>query len=209
MQTDLLNNEKIPNKLRRELQDCAEYMHSGDSALSVHNILEMVFIFILAALVAFSINSFLFQIIRVDGISMEPTFYTGERVFAEKISYKFSEPKHNHVVICRYELGNGEEQSDRVIKRVIALPGETVEIINGAIYVNNEKIDESGYWSDIIYSDMEQVTVPEDHYFVVGDNRNHSWDSRDPYVGAVPSENLIGHVLFVVWPFKSFGAFPS
>ncbi len=209
---NLERQRDVPTRLRRELQDSAEYMHAGDAAFSRSAFAEMILIFLTAALLAVSINVFVFQIIRVDGISMQPTFFTDERVFAEKLFYRFSPPKRKDVVICRYQLNPEffpDEKSERVIKRVIALPGERVAVRNGAIYVNDEALDESGYWNGSIDFDMEEITVPENHYFVVGDNRNHSWDSRDPDVGPVPYENILGHVLFVIWPFNSFGRFAT
>ena len=100
-------------------------------------------------------------------------------------------------------------EHDRVIKRVLALPGETIRIENGVIYVDGQPVEESAYWNDVIYEDIAPVTVPEDSVFVVGDNRNSSWDSRDPYIGSIPYSRVEGRVLCVIWPLRRIGSFPG
>jgi len=133
---------------------------------------------------------------------MQPTFWTGERVFTEKISYMFRDPKRYEVVVARYY-----PDSDQVIKRIIGVPGDTVEIRNGIIYINDAQLDESAYWNDIIsyYGEMPPVIVPEKHVFLIGDNRNNSYDGRE--VGPTPYEQIVGHVAFRIWPLNRFGGF--
>ena len=155
-------------------------------------------VFVLLA--ALFIRCFVFQNTRVDGSSMYPTFFTDEQVFVEKLSYLVRAPKRGEVIICRYG-----DTSDPVIKRVIGLPGETVEISGGAVYIDGQALDESAYWNDVILEDMAPVTVPEDHVFVMGDNRNYSLDSRA--TGPVPYYRIIGRAVFVIWPFENFGRF--
>lgn len=98
-------------------------------------------------------------------------------------------------------------EHDRVIKRVMGLSGETVSIERGVFYVDGVAVDESGYWNDVIYEDIDPVTVPENAVFVVGDNRNGSWDSRDPYIGSIPMSRVEGRVVCVIWPLTRIGGF--
>lgn len=153
-------------------------------------------VFVLIATMA--LRAYVFQNTRVDGDSMYPNFFTNEQVFVEKLSYLVKEPQRGEVIICRYS-----DFGKAVIKRVIGLPGETVEIRDGKTYINGQLLDESAYWNDYIYGDMEAVTVPEDSVFVMGDNRNVSLDSR--MEGPVPYYRIIGRAVFVIWPFESFG----
>lgn len=225
----------------RSLQDQADALHTNDPAFKRAAYVEFIVVFLIAVLVAVCINLYVFQIIRVEGPSMEPTFYTGERVVAEKISYRFHPPKRGDVVICFYNKGLNEKGSaavqeamsrgadvtqqgnefsidgtllsdrhyiiERVIKRVIGLPGETVSIEGGIMKINGETLEESAYWHDQIVQDIDPVSIPEDTVFVVGDNRNVSWDSRDPFIGPIPLRRVSGRVVWVVWPLRSFGTF--
>ncbi|MGI6193684.1 MAG: signal peptidase I [Christensenellales bacterium] len=153
-------------------------------------------VFVLIATLA--LRAYVFQNTRVEGDSMYPNFFTDEQVFVEKLTFLVNEPKRGEVIICRYS-----DFSKPVIKRVIGLPGETVEIRSGKTYINGEELDESAYWNDYIYGDMDPVTVPENTVFVMGDNRNVSLDSR--MEGPVPYYRIIGRAVFVMWPLSSFG----
>lgn len=228
-------------QLIRALQDQAEELHAKDTAFRRVAWVEMLMVFVVAVLVAISLNVFFFQVIRVEGPSMEPTFFTGERVIAEKISYRFRAPARGDVVICIYKEGLNEKgtaflqeandqgrdvqvdgpdvavdgellpasyfRRERVIKRVIGLPGETVFIQDGVVHIDGQPLDESAYWNDTIWQDINPVTIPEGCIFVVGDNRNVSWDSRDPSIGSIPSERVVGRVIWTIWPLHKFGGF--
>lgn len=98
-------------------------------------------------------------------------------------------------------------EHDRVIKRVMGLPGETVSIEGGVFCVDGVPVEESAYWNDVIWQDVDPVQVPENSVFVVGDNRNGSWDSRDPYIGSIPMSRVEGRVLCVIWPLTKIGGF--
>jgi signal peptidase I len=135
-------------------------------------------------------------ITTVSGFSMLPTFHDGNVVFEEKVSKYFTSPKLGDVVII-----NKREQGYKIIKRVIGVEGDTVEIKNGIVYVNQEAVPE--VMTEGVSNDMAAVKVPEDHIFVMGDNRTpgESIDSRDPYVGPMPLSSLDGYVLFSINPF--------
>lgn len=135
---------------------------------------------------------------RVSGLSMFPTFQEGNLILEEKVSKHFSQPELGDVVII-----NKRAAGYKIVKRVLGLPGDTVQIKEGIVFVNNKAVPEimtSGK-SD----DMGAVTVPDGHIFVIGDNRSpgESIDSRDPSVGPVPLSDLDGHVLLSLMPFKT------
>ena len=180
------------------MQADAERMHQKEPAFKRVASMEMILLIVLACVFALTMRTFIYQVIRVQGESMEPNFHTNEQIIAEKLSYYFRQPERGEIVICRYS-----DKGIPVIKRVIGLPGETVDIIDGKVYIDAVELDESEYWNDIIYESMDAVYVPKGYIFVMGDNRNNSNDSRN--VGPVPYYRIIGRAAFVLWPFKELG----
>ncbi|ACL69977.1 signal peptidase I [Halothermothrix orenii] len=149
--------------------------------------------FVIAAILAFFIITFIAQSFVVDGESMEPTLHDGERLFVNKFIYRFHPPERYDIVVFRPYQG----QSKRFIKRVIGLPGETIFIRDGVTYINGEPLKE-----DFINGPMRRkfgpFYVPENSVFVMGDNRNNSMDSR--HFGCVPFESIEGRAFWVYWP---------
>jgi signal peptidase I len=137
-------------------------------------------------------------ITTVSGFSMQPTFHDGNVVFEEKVSKYFTSPELGDVVII-----NKREQGYKIIKRVLGVEGDTIEIKNGIVFVNQEAVPE--VMTEGVSNDMATVIVPEDHIFVMGDNRapGESIDSRDPSVGPMPLSSLDGYVLFSLNPLGS------
>jgi signal peptidase I len=129
----------------------------------------------------------------VFGSSMEPNFETGQRLIANKITYKIDEIKRGDVVILRPPTDNHIEY----IKRIVGLPGETVEVRNGLVYIDGSPLSEPYVLENPSYN-MKRLTIPTDYYFVLGDNRNHSDDSH--IWGPLPRENIIGKVWLSFWP---------
>jgi len=127
------------------------------------------------------------------GSSMEPNFESGQRLIVNKIVYKFDGIKRGDVVI----LHPPSDANVEYIKRVIALPGETVEIRNGFVYINGEPLDEP-YISDAPNYTVRKLVVPQECCYVLGDNRNNSNDSH--IWGPLPEHNIIGKVWLSVWP---------
>ena len=144
--------------------------------------------------IALLVRAFLFEIILVDGPSMEPTLYTNERLAVEKVSRYAGLPQRGDIVIVHYSDGT----DNNYVKRVIGLPGETVEVRNSTVYINGEALAED-FVSAKPYEDMAPVTVPEDTIFVMGDNRANSTDSR--IVGPVRQDQIVGHAFAVLYPF--------
>src|SRR5690606_1689526 len=141
---------------------------------------------ILAALImGFVARSFI-----VDGPSMEPTLESGERLLVDQLTYRFREPKRGEIVIFR----NPGNTSETYIKRVIGLPGDVVSVRNGVLSVNGQVIEEP-YIKERMHVNYGPSTVPEGHYFVMGDHRNNSLDSRRREVGPIPRDHIIGRAL--------------
>jgi len=143
----------------------------------------------------------------VDGESMEPTLYNKEYLWVSKLDYLMNDPERFDVVIFPVDY-YGEER--HFVKRIIGLPGETVYIdADGVIYINNEVLKE-GYGKEIIADYTRQraaepILLGEDEYFVLGDNRNHSSDSRFDSVGDIHRDDILGKVVARVWPLNKIG----
>ena len=168
--------------------------------------------FILASL----IRMFVFEPVRVDGNSMYPTLHHNEIMFVSKWDYGTAflgvpftnlgvhfavggEPERFDVVVCNYPnryTDTGSRQN--FVKRVIGLPGDTIEIKNGYLYVNGAKVEEK-FLHERMRKDFGPYTVPAEHYLLMGDNRNNSNDSRNPDVGAVTRDMIVGKVEGVIW----------
>lgn len=160
-------------------------------------IFDTVMFLLFAVTVVLAIHTFIFEPIRVEGTSMYPTLLNKEHMAVEKVTYLFNEPKRGDILICYYP---GYTKS--CVKRLIGLPGDTVKIYAGQVFVNGEELDESEYWTDIIERSTDEVTVPNNCYFVMGDNRNYSKDSRNNSVGCIPRYRIVGRVFGVMWPFS-------
>ncbi|WP_082903468.1 signal peptidase I [Christensenella timonensis] len=150
---------------------------------------------IAAIIIAFVVRAFFFEIILVDGASMQPTLESDERLAVEKVSRYFGLPEYGDIIIVHYPNMDGT-----YVKRVMGLPGDTIEVKNSTVYRNGEPLAET-YTSSDPYADMEAVVVPEDTVFVMGDNRAHSLDSRTAYIGPIDKDEIVGHATFVIWPF--------
>lgn len=162
---------------------------------------ELVKIFFIALAIVIPIRYFLFQPFIVRGDSMVPSFNSGDYLIIDEISYRFNDPERGDIIVFKYP----KNPSQRFIKRIIGLPGETVEIKDGEIAIydkNNQKqiLDETIYLPNAkatTYGNL-QVVLTENEYFVLGDNRAYSSDSRN--WGPVPKENIIGKVFFRIFP---------
>ncbi len=162
-----------------------------------------VYLFIIV-FVLFLAPKFLMEKILVDGSSMEQSLYDGEQVLIEKVSRYFNGPERFDVVVFTKNHGT---YTKTYIKRVIGLPGETVQIIDSRIFINGEELPESFGKDPMDTAGIasEPVQLGEDEFFVLGDNRRVSVDSRDRAVGAVSMDELDGVVFLRVAPFSAFG----
>ena len=152
------------------------------------------------------IITFVGQRTRVSGHSMEATLHDGDNLIVDKLSYHFREPKRFEIIVFPYR----HKENTYYIKRIIGLPGETVQVKDGYVYINGEKLDEN-YGLEVMEDAgiaAEPIELGEDEYFVLGDNRNHSSDSRDPSVGILHRDELIGRAWVRIWPLDSIGVIP-
>lgn len=142
---------------------------------------------------------------KIKGLSMFPNFQDGEYLLTDKVSYRFGVPKRGDVVVFKARVAEGEEY----IKRIIGLPGDSVSIQNSKVYVNNQPLDEKYLplglttLGNLFLPDGKSATVPDGHYFVMGDNRPNSSDSR--MWGFVTKEEITGRAWFVYWPLNVAG----
>lgn len=141
---------------------------------------------------------------QVSGSSMESTLSDGDNLIVDKISYRFHDPERFDIVVFPYKY----EKNTYYIKRIIGLPGETVQIdLDGNIYIDGEILEES-YGREVMLNPgeaEEAITLGEDEYFVLGDNRNASSDSRDPSVGNILGEDIVGRAWLRLYPFSKIG----
>jgi signal peptidase I len=169
---------------------------------------ETLKIVILALVIVIPIRYFIFQPFVVQGASMEPNFQQGNYLIVDEISYRFHSPQRGEVIVFKYP----QKPSMKFIKRVIGLPGERIKFENNRIIVithNGESIvlNEKKYLEEFYSLDSKEFIVPEEHYFVLGDNRLHSYDSKN--WGAVPKNNIIGKVFLRLFPPTEISSFPS
>ena len=168
-------------------------------------IFEWIMVFVVAAALAFVVRTFIFEPVRVDGSSMLNTLTDGEFMIATKFDYLLGDPERFDIVICDYP--NTSDGMYRV-KRVIGLPDETIELRAGELYVDGVHIEQD---FDMTPNEayFGPYTVPPGHYFVMGDNRNNSKDSRSAMVGPLARNEIKGHVRAVVFPFGRFRLMPD
>lgn len=162
----------------------------------------IVFIVIVAA-VSYFVVAFVGQRTQVSGESMETTLADGDHLIVDKISYRFRDPKRYDIVVFPYRY----EENTYYIKRIIGLPGETVQIADGYVYINGVLLDEH-YGNEVMNNPglaAEPITLGADEYFVLGDNRNNSQDSRSANVGVIHRDELLGRAWIRIWPLDKFG----
>ena len=131
---------------------------------------------------------------QADGFCMEPHIYDGDIFMVVKAAYWFESPARGNVIVFHYPL----DPSREFVKRIIGLPGETIECKSGVVYVDSKPLEEPYVSSHT--NDFSAVTVPNGEYFVMGDNRQNSEDSR--VWGCLPRDDIVGRACFVYWPFK-------
>lgn len=162
----------------------------------------IVYIIIIVAL-AWVIITFVGQRTQVSGHSMETTLSHGDQLIVDKISYRFRDPDRYDIVVFPYQY----EEKTYYIKRIIGLPGEMVQIVDGYVYIDGQQLDEH-YGNEVMLDPgiaEEPVTLGDDEYFVLGDNRNNSQDSRAANVGVIHRKDLLGRAWIRIWPLSEFG----
>lgn len=165
---------------------------------------DLLFYALLIFVCVYIIPNYVLQRTIVEGESMENTLSDGDHLYVEKISYRLDLLKRFDIIVF-YPYGRDNE--DYYVKRIIGLPGETIQIINDKIYINGEILEEDFGKEPILDPGraVQPIILGEDEYFVMGDNRNISKDSRYPNVGNVKKKNIGGKAFFRVSPLKKFG----
>jgi signal peptidase I len=171
-----------------------------------------VFLWARDVLIALAVAIILMQFIKptiVREHSMEDTLHPDDYILLAKQAYTFGDVKYGDVVVFRSDLETETGAKKNLIKRVIGLPGDTISVSDGLVYRNGEPLDEPYIKDGITSGEMDTVTVEKNRMFVMGDNRDHSTDSRTPSVGTVSMDTLAGKAILRVFPFKSFGSIKS
>lgn len=170
----------------------------------VKEIVDTIIYFAILFLIVLLIHTFVGEQIKVRGSSMENTLHNGNRLFLEKLTYRFGSPKRFDIVVFKPQ-NTGKDVY--YIKRIIGLPNETVQIIDEQIFIDGEVLEESYGNNPIEHAGIasEPIVLLDDEYFVLGDNRNNSSDSRNPSVGVVKLDTIEGRAWARIWPLNEIG----
>jgi signal peptidase I len=161
-------------------------------------------VIVVALLVAFLVRTFVLAHFVVDGTSMFSTLHDDDRVFVNKLSYRLHDPNRGDVVVLHQDAGERQDIAERdLIKRVIALPGETIEVRSCQVLIDGQELEEPYLDPQVVTpgncgGDLAPITIPEEHVFVMGDNRGGSQDSRA--LGPIEEDDLVGRAFVVFWP---------
>ncbi len=196
---------EIPASGGLESEDLESRDKKRNSKHKTLSVLSDVIIYLLIIYICiYLIPNYVIQRTIVDGPSMEDTLHNGEHLMVEKISYRLEQLKRFDIIVF---YPHGRESEEYYVKRIIGLPGETVQIIESNIYINGNILEENYGTEPITYAGLAEnpLTLGEDEYFVMGDNRKLSLDSRYEEVGVVSKENIGGRALLRIWPLNKFG----
>ena len=190
----------------------------------------------IAFILALLLKTFLIQAFYIPSASMEPTLNVGDRVLVNKVVFEIREPRRGEIVVFTKDDGQSTEPEGNVverflrslssglgvspsgekdyIKRIIGLPGETIEMRDGVVIVDGKKVPEAlttegGYLAERDPNDFGPATVPDGQFFMMGDNRQNSSDSRFPQLGTIPRDAIIGRAFVTIWPFPRLDTLPG
>lgn len=170
----------------------------------IREILGWIFYIIVILALTYVIITYVGQRTSVSGSSMETTLSDGDQLLVDKLSYRFRDPKRFDIIVFPYQYA----ENTYYIKRIIGLPGETVQVMDGYVYINGKRLESDVYGNERMDDPMaasQPITLGFDEYFVLGDNRNHSQDSRDPSVGKVKKDTIMGKAWVRIYPFDKMG----
>ena len=197
---------------------------------------ELPVLIAIAFILALLLKTFLIQAFYIPSASMEPTLEVGDRVLVNKVVFELRDPRRGEIVVFTKDDGEPDEPEGNIaerflrslssglgvaptgekdyIKRIIGLPGETLEMRDGVVHVDGEPVPEAttaegGYLAERDPNDFGPVTVPDGHYFMMGDNRQNSSDSRFPQLGTIPRDAIIGRAFVAIWPLDRVDTLPG
>lgn len=179
----------------------------GKTAVKKKSVVKEIVSWIIYLVILFAVAWLLLRYVgeqtQVSGESMYPTLCDGDNLVVDKVSYHFTDPGRFDIIVFPFQY----QKDTFYIKRIIGLPGETVQISDGKIYINGRILEEDFGYEEIKNPGLASspITLGQDEYFVLGDNRNNSTDSREPSVGNVSRDLIIGRALFRFWPLSGFG----
>ena len=175
-------------------------MPAGDDkgSRSGRNALEWIAIVAGALIVALVVKTFLIQAFFIPSLSMYDTLDKGDRVLVNKLSYRLHEIHRGDIIVFERPEGVPDNGIKDLIKRVIGLPGETIESRDGRVYVDGKRLDEDYLADGVTTVNLDRQTIPDDHVFVMGDNRGNSEDSR--VFGPISDDLVVGRAFVLVWP---------
>ena len=186
-----------------EQRDNREDIETEEKPNVMRELLGMLVYVGIVLAITFLIITFVGQRTHVSGESMENTLDDGDQLIVDKLTYRFHDPERFDIIVFPFRY----KDNTYYIKRIIGLPGETVQIADGEIYINGEVLEES-YGREVMQDAglaAEPITLGDEEYFVLGDNRNYSSDSRDPSVALIHRKEIIGRAWLRIWPLDSFG----
>ena len=170
----------------------------------VRSLVEWLLSFALAFLLFFVFRNYVFRLANVTGSSMEPTLMHNDMVLLSRLSYRFASPEAGDIAAFPFK----ENPSEFFIKRIIGLPGDEIDLVSQQFLINGELLDDM-FSRDVIFSVGDAqfpLIVPENCYFMLGDNRNGSKDSRFSSVGCIAKDEMVGKVVLRVWPLTGIGS---
>lgn len=196
------NAKNTENKKGLQIEEEKDQKETVERFNPVKELFSFLTSFIVAVVIAMLVQRFIIINANIPSGSMENTIMTGDRVIGNRLSYLFGTPERGDIVIFKYP----DDESQLFVKRVIALPGETIIIDDAKVYVDGVMLEEDYLKEEwIIDNGIYSYTVPADCYFVMGDNRNNSKDSRYWRNTFVKDDQLLGKAVFCYWPFQNFG----
>lgn len=202
---------KIDDDLEEFYVDTEEYLEEYDDEVDdeekrlsmKQEILGWLLYVGIVICITYLVITYVGQRTEVSGESMAPNLHSGDNLIVDKLSYRFTDPERYDIIVFPYQY----EEGVYYIKRIIGLPGETVLIEDGEVYIDGELLGET-YGAEVMDSSGiagEEIVLGEDEYFVLGDNRNNSKDSRDPSVGILDGDDIVGKAFVRIWPLSEIG----
>lgn len=193
-----IRNEQNNSSIINEITEESDRIKSKDI---IKELSKLILIAIISYVFAIFVTTYVGQYTMVDGVSMENTIQNKDYLVIDKVTYRFQNPKRFDIIVFPYS------NREYFIKRVIGVPGDKVQIINDTIYINDKPLNEN-YGREPIKNAgdaIEPMTLSKDEYFVMGDNRNESLDSRDSSVGTIIKDKIVGKAVFRIWPLNKVG----